>query len=99
MSAERLRRPRRGSSRAAGGRARVAVERRLGRVGLDRDHAHAVGDDVVQLARDPRPLLGDRGVRAPLALALEVPGQLAQPLGLLVLAAHDAPDERGADRR
>ena len=54
---------------------RVAVERGLGAVGLDRDHAQPVGDDVVQLARDPRPLLGHRELRGPLALVLELGGQ------------------------
>jgi hypothetical protein len=58
---------------------RVAVERHLGCVGLDGDHAHPVRDDVVELARDPRSLLRHRGVRRPLALALEVPRELAEP--------------------
>ena len=33
-------------------------------------------DDVVQLARDPRPLLGDRQLRRALALVLELGGEL-----------------------
>ena len=37
---------------------------------LQHHHAHRVGDDVVQLARDPRTLLGDRDARRGLALAL-----------------------------
>ena len=51
--------PRIARSGAPGAR-RVALERGLGGVGLHGDHADAVGDDVVQLARDPRALLGDR---------------------------------------
>ena len=70
--AERL--ARRGADRVqrGAGERRVVVERGLGGVGLDGDHAQAVGDDVVQLARDPRPLLGDREVGGALPLALEV---------------------------
>ena len=39
---------------------------------LEHHHADGVGDDVVQLARDPRPLLGDgdAGGRVPLPLGL-----------------------------
>ena len=62
------RRRSRGSRAAARGRARGRVERGLGRVGLDGDHADAVGDDVVELARDPRALLGDGGLRGALPL-------------------------------
>ena len=49
-----------------GSRARLrgrAVEQLVGGLGLDDHHADAVGDDVVQLARDPRALLGDRRPR------------------------------------
>ena len=42
---------------------RPAVEGAQRRAGLDDDHAHVVGHDVVQLAGDPFPLLGD-GLRA-----------------------------------
>ena len=38
---------------------------------LEHHRAHAVGDDVVQLARDPRPFLGDRLAGSLLALLLE----------------------------
>ena len=39
-------------------------------------HAHRVADDVVQLARDPRALLRDRGACLDLSLALELLGAL-----------------------
>ena len=88
------------ASSGARASARVAVERGLGGVGLDRDHADAVGDDVVQLARDPAALLGDRGARAALALALEMQRQLSSRALLLAQAAHDAAgDRRRRDRR
>ena len=41
--------------------------------GLDDDHRDVVGDHVVQLARDPRPLLDDRLPRGHIALALGDP--------------------------
>ena len=53
------------ASRASAG---PPVERALRRPGLDDDHADVVGDDVVELARDPLPLLGDRQ-RGPLPRA------------------------------
>ena len=37
---------------------------------LEHHHAHGVGDDVVELARDPRALLGDRDARRCLSLPL-----------------------------
>jgi hypothetical protein len=46
----------------------------LGRLGLDDDDADAVGDDVVQLARDARSLLGHGLARLGLALALDAHG-------------------------
>ncbi len=49
----------------------AVVERAQRRAGLDDDDAHVVGDDVVELARDPLALLGDRPGVAFLALALE----------------------------
>ena len=55
---------------------RVLVGRELGRElvpdGADLEHhdTDRVGDDVVQLARDPRPLLGDRDARRAFTLAL-----------------------------
>ena len=41
----------------------IAVEHAFGGAGLESDHADGVGDDVVQLTRDSRALLGDRGLR------------------------------------
>ena len=77
----------------------VAIERGLGAVGLDRDHAQPVGDDVVQLASDPRPLLGDRELGGALALVLEFRGELFEPARLLALAAHHAAHQRREDDR
>ena len=50
---------------------------------LQHHHAHRVGDDVVQLARDPRALLGDGDPRRRLALALGLRGARLGRLGLL----------------
>lgn len=47
-------------------------------------------DDVVKLARDPRPLLGNRGARLLAALAHE------QPLPLAPDPDHDAREKRGS---
>ena len=76
--------PRRGAAarRASSG---SRVERGLGGVGLDGDHAERVRDDVVQLARDPRPLLVDGQLGGPLALVLEVGGEVAEPFGAVAL--------------
>src|SRR6266550_1589993 len=54
---------------------------------LDGHHAHAVPDDVVQLAGDPRSLVGDREASAllPIPLGLECP--LPRLVGLVELAA------------
>jgi hypothetical protein len=41
----------------------VTLEQLLGRACLYGDDRHAMCDDVVQLARDPRSLLADRGTR------------------------------------
>ena len=57
--------------------------------------AEAVGDDVVQLAGDPRALLGDGEPRRLLALVLELDRAGGERRGQLVAAAHDggrAPD-------
>jgi len=51
---------------------RVDRERPLGGIGLDRDHADAVGDLVVQLPRNARTLLRD-GRPGTLALLLPEP--------------------------
>ena len=53
------------------------------RADLQHHHADGVGDDVVQLARDPRALLGDRDARGRLPLPLGVRGALLGRLGLL----------------
>ena len=60
------------------------------RAGLHAHHADVVGDDVVQLARDPHPLLehGAAGVLLPLAL------QLARPCRELALAIPPRPDRQ-----
>ena len=50
---------------------------------LQHHHADGVGDDVVQLARDPRALLGDRDPRRGLALPLGLARALLRRLGLL----------------
>ena len=45
-----------------------ALEQRVARAArLEDDHAHRVRDDVVQLARDSRSLLAERGLRLLLA--------------------------------
>ena len=50
---------------------------------LEHHHADGVGDDVVQLARDPRALLGDGDAGRRLALALGLGRALLRRLGLL----------------
>ena len=50
---------------------RLAVHHDPRRPGLDAHHADVVGDDVVQLARDPHPLVEHRPARVLLALALQ----------------------------
>ena len=50
--------------------------------------AQAVRHDIVQLARDPAPLLGHRGRRLPLGLPLELGGPLLQQLGASLPDAH-----------
>ena len=52
------------------------------RADLQHHDADRVGDDVVQLARDPRALLGDRDPGRGLALALGVRRALLGRLGL-----------------
>ena len=52
------------------------------RARLQHHDAHRVGDDVVQLARDPRALLGDRDPGRDLALALRPRRALLGRLGL-----------------
>ena len=50
---------------------RIVREGAIGRVGLDGDDAHRVRDLVVQVARDPGPLLGHRRMDAILTEPLE----------------------------
>ena len=68
---------------------------------LQHHHADGVGDDVVQLAGDPRALLGDRDPRRRLALPLGLGGAQLRRLGLLgPLAQGEAgePGDREQDR-
>jgi hypothetical protein len=53
----------------------VLVQQLLGRPGLNGDDRDAVRNDVVQLARDPRALVSDRGAR-------EISGLLVGPAQL-----------------
>ena len=99
-----------GERRAAGlldavERIRVLGER-LGKLvpdGADLEHHHAdgVGDDVVELARDPRALLGDGDARRRLALPLGLRRACLRGLGLLgALAQGEAgePADREQER-
>ena len=68
---------------------------------LEHHHADGVGDDVVELARDPRALLGDGDARRRLALPLGLGRARLGRLGLLgPLAQREAgePDDREQDR-
>jgi hypothetical protein len=56
----------------------VALKHPFGGADLQHDHAEAVGDDVVELARDPLALLGGRLGRASLLLAVELLRPLLQ---------------------
>ena len=75
-----------------GGRLPAVAQPRAG-LRLDHHHAHAVGDDVVQLAGDPTALLGDHRPHALLALAFELLRTIAQQLDQLLAAAHGAAGE------
>ena len=100
-----------GQRRAAGlldAPQRVAVLReRLGEPvpdGADLEHHHAdrVGDDVVELACDPRALLGDGDARRRLALPLGLRGAQPPPpppLGPLAQREAGQPGDREQDRR
>ena len=50
---------------------------------LEHHHAHGVGDDVVELARDPRPLLRDGDPGGRLALPLRLRRTCLGRVGLL----------------
>ncbi len=77
----------------------VAVEHRLGRLGLHHHDAEAVGHDVVHLARDARPLLGRRRPRLGLARALGALGALGQLRGAAVALVEREADQPGDRRR
>ena len=66
--------------------------------GLHDHHAHVVRDEVVQLARDPCALVGHRGLRDDLALALEQLRAGGERLGAQLAAAYRPAqqDHRGA---
>ena len=70
--------------------------------GADLEHHHAdrVGDDVVELARDPRALLGDGDARRRLALPLGLRRTLLGRLGLLgALAQGEAGEPADREQR
>ena len=83
---------------------RIAVLReRIGELvpdGADLEHHHAdrVGDDVVELARDPRALLGHGDACGRLALALGLGRAFLRRLGLLRALAQSEAGDPG-DRR
>ena len=65
----------------------LVLGQRLGQVvadgaDLQHDHADRVGDDVVQLARDPRALLGHGDTRGRLAVALGLGARASAAFGL-----------------
>ena len=55
----------------------VAGQECLPGLGVQGDHADVVGGDVVQLACDAHPLLGDRPLGLGLALTFEAPARAA----------------------
>ena len=61
--------------------------------GLDDHDADVVGHEVVQLARDPCALLGDRLIGAQLVLALEQLGARSERVGAQLAAADGAANE------
>ena len=65
----------------------ISLEQALRRPGLHDHHADAVGDDVVQLARHPVALLGDRAAGDGLLLGLEHGGPLLECPRVQVAAA------------
>ena len=70
---------------------------RAERLRLDDDQADVVGDDVVELLRDPHALLGDGALGEQLALAVEQLGALAQAVHPRAAAA-DVEAEAGRHR-
>ena len=77
----------------------IAVDHDARGAGLDPHHAHVVGDDVVQLARDPH-ALGEHGApRVLLALALGLQGALLGGRGLRrALAQGEAGEPRDREQ-
>jgi hypothetical protein len=73
----------------------VAWGRSLGGVGLEDHGAQRARDDVVQLGRDPRPLLGHRGLATGRALPLRARRLLAQRTVESRAPAHEAAGEEG----
>ena len=61
--------------------------------GLDHHRAHAVGDDVLQLAADPRAFLGDRGRLALGLLGGGLRRELAKCCGAAAAFADQSPGE------
>ena len=83
-------------SNARAGGLRVAVEHLAPAARLDDDDRDRVRDDVVQLARDPLPLLG-HGRAGPLVLvALELDGAEGERAFPLAAQAHHHAGEPGA---
>ena len=62
---------------------------------LQDHHGHAVGDGVVQLARDPRALLDDRGAGLLLALELDAHDVALGGRAALLVAVQRAPGAPG----
>jgi hypothetical protein len=89
----------RGAAGLLDGQQRLALALLLGRQqppdgpGLDGHHRDAVGDDVVQLARDPLPLLRDRPLRLGLAVELGARRPLPRRPRVLERAADHVPAE------
>jgi hypothetical protein len=73
----------------------VGAEQATNRRRLHGHHADAVPDDVVQLARDPRPLVRDGESCPLLPLALGPLGPLLRLVNLPELAADREPDDPG----
>ena len=65
------------------------------RADLQHHDADRVGDDVVQLARDPRALLGDRDARRRLALALRLAARSSAASACVGALAQREPGEPG----
>ena len=73
----------------------VGLEQTPHRGRLHRHHADAVPDHVVELARDPGPLVGDGTSRPFLTLPFGEGGPLLRLVDLAVLAADGEPDDPG----